>query len=791
MLRRAPIAGDSRKKNTPSRNPLRTILFAAAATLLAQQPALAAKKLIGGTQSIPRFSISSGGLAAANANRSLNNAVSETGVSSFTSANYRLHTGLMDILAQPGSVASIVAVTKATGILELGWTAPGLDGAVGSGNGYYRIDASSDVLHEFRPTRFLVEFATNTAPGDSQSYALMDLEPNVTYYTRIYLSDERKVVSEDSRRSDESTLANVPDPVFSGVWSSSVTITWALPMGAAEGYRTDASSTNFGTLFPGGVVTTSQTANGVVVSLTLDNLDSYTTYYFKLGSLNWQSDVNYSVIIATRTLPGGPRPVQDLQLAGNGLNRTVLLTWTNPVFADPAGVTVLVSTNIITSAPVDTVVYQPGYAFPDSSIVADPAAATSHLKGGLELDVTTYFKLYSKNASAAYSLAVSTFVILDLPPLMAAGFDSGRTPDGSSITITWAKVLSNLDGSSFESPAAPSAWELDHYDIYRATSIVRSGWTLAVSTPVAATSAAAWIPDQSQVYYYKVVPRDAFDSGAADESMVVDTLGNLYAVGSDHVTRIKIPSALTPNLRPEGNDYNLPLYVRVKERPQDLGGKVVKSVMFEAYQSPSAKAAPILLSDSSMDVVLHYQTSGGQIVPSGFGPSSSGKIAAASGGRVASNLTPSVRAADASANLAAYLAQGADAVKLFGSVDSYMQTVQLQSRLLGNYQIRTVLRDMGFNFDVSGVSNRAITPNNDGLNDTVVFVFDNPKDSGFSGKVFDSRGMLVSDLKPGPLARNSLVWDGKSNGIVVPKGVYIYQLKAEDKTYNGTVVVVR
>ncbi|MFA6317807.1 MAG: gliding motility-associated C-terminal domain-containing protein [Elusimicrobiota bacterium] len=771
------------KKNHLSLPPARTILFSAAILLLASSQALAAKKLVGSTESIPRFTVNSGGLLAQSATRSLNSAAADVGVSSFTSATRRLYTGLMNIIAQPGSIASIVAVTKATGTLELGWTAPGLDGSVGAVNGFYRIDASSDPWHEFRPTRFLVEFATNTAPGDSQSYALKDLEPNVTYYTKIYLSDSRKVVSEDSKRSDESTLANVPDPVFSGVFSSSVTISWVLPAGGAEGYRTDGSSTNFGLVFPGGVVKTSQTANGTVVTLTLENLNSYTTYYFKLGSLNWQSDLNYSVIIATRTRTGGPRPIEDLHLSGDGLNKTILLTWNNPVFENPAGVTVLVSTEVITASPVDTVSYPLGHVFADGSVVADPAAPTSHLKAGLELDVTTYFKLYSKDTSSTYSLAVSTYVILDLPPLMAAGFDSGRTPDGSSITITWSRVLSNLDGSSFKDPLAPSGWELDHYDVYRATDIVRSGWTLATSTPVYATGCSAWIPDQDRVYYYKVVPRDAFDMGAADESMVVDTLGNLFAVARDGVTRIKIPAALTPDLRPEGNTYNLPLYVRVKERPEDVGGKVVKSVMFEAYQAPRAKAAPITLHDSSMDVVLHYETAGGAVVPSG--------MASASGARPSSVMTPSVRASDAASNLAAYLAQGQDAVKLFGSVDSYMQTVQLQSRLLGNYQIRTVLRDMGFNFDVSGVSNKVITPNSDGFNDTVVFVFDNPKDSGFSGKVFDSRGAWVSDLKPGPLARNSLLWDGKSNGQVVSKGVYIYQIKAEDKTYNGTVVVVR
>ena len=60
----------------------------------------------------------------------------------------------------------------------------------------------------------------------------------------------------------------------------------------------------------------------------------------------------------------------------------------------------------------------------------------------------------------------------------------------------------------------------------------------------------------------------------------------------------------------------------------------------------------------------------------------------------------------------------------------------------------------------------------------------------FSGKIFDLRGALIADLTLGPVA-NSLMWDGKSNGRVVPRGVYIYQIQAEGRTFSGTVVVIR
>ena len=45
-------------------------------------------------------------------------------------------------------------------------------------------------------------------------------------------------------------------------------------------------------------------------------------------------------------------------------------------------------------------------------------------------------------------------------------------------------------------------------------------------------------------------------------------------------------------------------------------------------------------------------------------------------------------------------------------------------------------------------------------------------------------------MAPGPLP-NTLQWDGKANGRAVDSGVYIYQIRAEGKGFNGTVVVVR
>lgn len=736
--------------------------------LLAPPGLHAEPKLAGGSVAVPRSVVARGGGLSSGGGLILDSTVAENAVSTASGAGFAMSPGLMSLIAQPGSVTSITAVSKDTGTLTLSWVSPGLDGFAGNvAAGFYRIDSSSDPLHVFDPTVFVTEFATAVAPGATQYYALTGLLPNTTYYSRIYLADARKVVSETSAPSAESSLARVPAaPAFTGVFATSVTISWTLPTGGAEGFRLDASTTNF----LGGAIVSSQTPSGTVVTLTVAGLQPATTYFFNLGSLNWQNDVDFNTVLTTRTVPGGVPPVSNLAVAGDALNRRATLTWTNPVFPNQSGVTIIVSTNPISATPADGTPYPPGTVFADGSVVKSSGAAASYVEAPLALDATAYFSLYSRDTSNVYSVAVSTFLVLDLPPMAPAGLQGSLSSGATAFLLNWAGITSNLDGSSFSKPNLPSTWELDHYDVYRATGIVSANWVWIGSAPASALAYAAAVPVPGAMYYYRVVSRDAFPGGLSDSAMAIDTFGDLWAVHPDQITRLEIPSSLAGVVLAGGNPTGKPLLVRASDRPQDLAGSVVKSALFAPVVSPTNQPAVLPAAGAGYPIALHYATVGGYLIPS------------SAGARVATNDPE---------NLSAFYVNGTNAAQIFGRVDTVAQEVQVQSGLIGNYQIRAVLRNQAFNFDVSGISNRAITPNGDGLNDTVVFTFDNPHDSAFSGRVYDVRGRYVCDMAPGPVAGASLMWDAKSGGRVVPRGVYIYEIRAEGRTFNGTVVVIR
>jgi gliding motility-associated-like protein len=141
--------------------------------------------------------------------------------------------------------------------------------------------------------------------------------------------------------------------------------------------------------------------------------------------------------------------------------------------------------------------------------------------------------------------------------------------------------------------------------------------------------------------------------------------------------------------------------------------------------------------------------------------------------------------------MSVYWYNGKGWVQLFGRLDTLSQTLTIQTKFFGQYQLRTVERAGGFSFNAAGVSNRFITPNGDGKNDNIVFTFDNPTDALVTGKIFDRQGRVVAGSLPAGPISNSLIWDGSAGGRSAPGGVYIYQISAEGKTYTGTVVIIK
>lgn len=716
---------------------------------------VAGERLTGAAALLPR-STTAGGGRATGGGFILDTAVGEA-AGGFSGAGRAVEGGYAPLFAWPGSVTALTALSKSSGTLELTWTSPGRDGSVGPvPAGFYRVDFSTDSAHVFAQDSYRLEVPTAAVPGARHALTLTGLSPNATYYARVWLGDERRSFAEDSARAEESTLAGaVIDPVLASVLEDSALITWTLPAGGAASFRAEASTAAGAGGLAGDL--TVATTGGLQVSLTVSGLTPDTTYFFQVASLNSQGQPAYAVVLATRTTrSSAPLPVAAVSVSSDALTRTVRLSWSVTPFAQLRGVLVVRSTQPTAAVPNGSDLAA-GQTRPDGGSVRSTAPAAALADAGLALNTSYFYHLFSFNQALAYSVRVTTAVYLDLPPAAPAGMTGALTPDGTRFKVAWSAVSSNMDGSAFQGAGAA---ELSTFELMRSTTILRAGWVAVATAAASARELTDTLPDPSAVYYYRVDTADAF--GTRGTGMVLDTRGNMYALAQDGVTRLQVPASLASELRAAGNSFGTDLTITVSSAAGAGTDRVLSAARFETRRLPDLSPAEGFRFSAPTELHLNY------------GPGATGAVPAALG----------------AGDVGVYWDNGAKFVKLFGKVDPVLRTVTAQTPMTGTFQVRQVERSQGFAFNTSQLSNKAITPNGDGLNDAAVFSFDNPADAAFSGRIYDIDGSFVAEMTPGP-GRDRLSWDGKAGGQAVPSGVYVYQVRGEDKVFNGTVVVVR
>lgn len=320
----------------------------------------------------------------------------------------------------PSSATDLSAlVGPSTSQITLNWTAT--DNPYGADFfGSYLIQDSTDSATVFSTMTAQIMISTTSVPPLAlQSYGLGNLAANTTYYFRLWSANVGLNYSPVSNGTTTSTLS---DPVSSTrvyqVFGTSAALNWqALPSApsssTSEGYEVDASTaSNFtGTIF------SSITENVSLSTLSLTGLTYNTSYYFRVGSLNWANVADY--VVAGSTLTGvGPPPISP-QVSAVYFS-SVAVSWGSVNALDgyelDASTTISFSGTLLSSITID-------------------GAATSLALTGLGSNTTYYLRvgsLWNGAANYAQPIPASTSTLAAFPLALAP-----TNISSTSVTANW------------------------------------------------------------------------------------------------------------------------------------------------------------------------------------------------------------------------------------------------------------------------------------------------------------------------------------------------------------------
>ena len=176
----------------------------------------------------------------------------------------------------------------------LGWAALPAAPASASADGY-RLEASTAGFGAGD-----VYLSTATGNVLNSTLTLSGLDPNTTYYFRA------ASININSNPNYSLTLSSITlsAPLSAGLLTTaaaphSITVDLVSPLPSSpqrstcEGYLLQASSQPFGS---GSVIYSSASGTNLTASLTIYGLKPYTTYYLRIGSLNWSKTPNFTVL---------------------------------------------------------------------------------------------------------------------------------------------------------------------------------------------------------------------------------------------------------------------------------------------------------------------------------------------------------------------------------------------------------------------------------------------------------------------------------------------------------------
>ena len=728
----------------------------------------------------------------------------------------------------------LVAVTSAgSGEIDLSWTAPHRAGIADPTSYLIRVSSVANIVDPaaFNAAQPLSAFTGTPTPsvgigGSAESLNVTGLLPFTTYYFAMRVEDSSTPVKNISvwERSTDfafnlgnfaagSFFSHPPEPItdltaLQGTTEGHIQLEWTAPFNknfipiTSYEVRFASFSVNaapflgnttawFDALVSSEVILSPAKAPGGLETLLLTGIHPSNTMYFTVRAIDAIGeigvfDTNTLSLVQASTQPFNVAPATPGAPTTQDDTLAVNIGWPE-------------LSNVLPEQGLNFDVYRLERSTDNVqfvSITTGPAAFYRDIP--LRAYTTYYYRVTAIDEAGLESAPspVTSALPFTLLPMEPFGIYFER--DGSSITMSWAPTVNFNDESSFINDPLTTD-ELSGYRVDRSTTECTDFSTIA-TLPVGTTKYSEI--DTGNAYFYRITSFNQYFQSTSP--IVLASLGNQIAFTGDCVSRVDLPEDMQDLLLDPSGDPAKHIRIKRETVYSENKGKVVNTVTFlpmrggtdlvENFTLPrpveiklrydaTPQGAPIAVQGLSVAGAPANQTKGmATSANGGYAPASIG------GKALAGNLTPA--AAGAEKHLGVFWNNGEKYVKQYGKVNTTDQTIAVNTPNLGSFQVRTHFREAGVTFDVSNITTRVITPNNDGRNDVTIMLFDNPNGTTVEGVIYDLRGAKVANMTNGPQP-NTLMWDGKMNGAVVTSGVYVYQVKAEGKTYNGTFVVAR
>jgi len=703
----------------------------------------------------------------------------------------------------PPAIITLYAATAKGplgGRVQLSWTAPGEDGNLGTAKSYV-VKFSTTPIIDSASYASASTFLHALVPLPAGSPEKLIVDAGLSFGTRYYFSvtavDNAGLKSDFSQNPvnfrSVSAFASLPDntppgriadlTVSPGPVEGQIRLSWTAPgddglFGTAEQYFVRYAATLFTaenfSLATEYVQSWAPFQGGIPEVQTLSGFTAGATYYFAVVA---KDDANLvglvsNIVSGTAqvdvTPPGRIGSVAyELDLRREELVLSFLATGDDGALGTASGYDIRYSSMIFTTATASS-----KSAF-QQTFSAKASGQAEVLRVPLALfpiGTTSYVAIAVKDERGnrgAYSDVLAFVRMADLTtPLPPAG-PKGRTPTGGGWEMSWDTVKFNEDGTALK--------DLLAYRVYRKAGTAASFVRVAEVSKLTLT----WVdtdPPRSQgagVYYY-VTAVDENDHESAP-SFVVSLFGNdgLIRTSDDAVT-IALDVGLAEELNKAGNELREDIQLRIVKKTTLSVDRAVGEYEIKATKVSNGGDLPKFAFTRRAKFVFRLPEASAS--PSQRG-SITGARAAVTAGR---GETYSV-----------FWWDGINWIKLGGTVDAAAGTIQVSAAKAGTYQVRVTA--LATEFAVTTTSpGKVFTPNGDGVNDQVSVFFENPKDSaiGFA-KIYDIRGAEVADMKLGSTS-NSYVWDGKDRrGGIAPRGMYLYVIQVEGKSFSGSLVIAK